>query len=388
MMRPDSRTTIRSARRTEATLCETITQVRPGRSAVEGLLDPGLGLGVQGAGAVVQEQHGRLGHDRAGQGQPLALSAGERIAAFADRRIEAGGQRGDRVGEVGDPEGFPHLVPRSPPGWHRAGWCESSPRTAGPAAGTSATALRRSASLRSRTSRPSKQTAPQDSPVGVDSLGDVVEPGGQGQQGRLARTAGAQDAEAHPRLDPQVDAVEDLGALRRIRERDAAILDRPARADDGRGTGTVADRLGLVEDLEEPLDRDLGRQGGCLELRQPHDRLIELAHQGIDRQQLADGQQAAADQNDAVSDDEDRAQAADQGRQRPQGRRGAGVVPGQGAVAVDPLVQLDRARRPPWRSSAPPARPRPVRSEGHRARRPARGSRRRGDATCRRRPPG
>ena len=46
-----------------------------GEVLVEGLLDSGLGLGVQGAGAVVQEEDGGLGDDRAGQGQPLPLSA-------------------------------------------------------------------------------------------------------------------------------------------------------------------------------------------------------------------------------------------------------------------------------------------------------------------------
>ena len=126
--------------------------------------------------------------------------------------------------------------------------------------------------------------------AGVGSLGDVVKPRGEGQQGRLARAAFAEHAHAHSRLDTERHAVEHVGAVRRIRKRDTAVLEGPARADDRDGTFAVADRLGLVEDLEEPFHRDLGRQGGRLKLRQPHDRLIELAHQGIDRQQLADGQ--------------------------------------------------------------------------------------------------
>ncbi len=89
-MRPASRTTIRSARRTEAILWDTITQVRPGRCWSRACLNSGFGLGIQGAGAVVQQENGGLGHDRAGQGQALSLSARERIATLADHGIEPG----------------------------------------------------------------------------------------------------------------------------------------------------------------------------------------------------------------------------------------------------------------------------------------------------------
>ena len=48
------------------------------------------------------------------------------------------------------------------------------------------------------------------------SLGDVVEPGGQGQQGALARAARAEHAHGHPRLDLQVDPVQHERPIRRI----------------------------------------------------------------------------------------------------------------------------------------------------------------------------
>ncbi len=74
--------------------------------------------------------------------------------------------------------------------------------------------------------------------VGVVSLGDVVKPGRQGKQGRLACTAGSQHADAHSRLDRQGHVVEHVGAVRRIRERHTAIGRGP------RAARTIADGAG------------------------------------------------------------------------------------------------------------------------------------------------
>ncbi len=48
--------------------------------------DPLLGGGVDGGGRVVEHHHGRLQHQRPGDGQPLALAARQRDAALADDR--------------------------------------------------------------------------------------------------------------------------------------------------------------------------------------------------------------------------------------------------------------------------------------------------------------
>ena len=63
-----------------------------GEVLLQGLLDPRLGLGVEGAGAVVEQQDGGVGDEGPGQGQALPLAAGEREPALADRRVQAGGR--------------------------------------------------------------------------------------------------------------------------------------------------------------------------------------------------------------------------------------------------------------------------------------------------------
>ena len=56
---------------------------------VERLLDHGLVLGVDGGQRLVENQDRGIPQQRAGDGDALALSAGERGAAFADARLVA-----------------------------------------------------------------------------------------------------------------------------------------------------------------------------------------------------------------------------------------------------------------------------------------------------------
>ena len=58
--------------------------VRPLAALRDGALDPVLGGRIDGGGRIVQDQDARIGEEGARQGQPLALSAGERDAALAD----------------------------------------------------------------------------------------------------------------------------------------------------------------------------------------------------------------------------------------------------------------------------------------------------------------
>ena len=63
--------------------------VRPCKHAADRLLDLVFGGAVDGAGRVVQDQDARIGEQRAGDGDALALTAGERDAALADHRLVA-----------------------------------------------------------------------------------------------------------------------------------------------------------------------------------------------------------------------------------------------------------------------------------------------------------
>ena len=63
--------------------------VRPCEHAADRLLDLVLGGAVDRAGRVVEDQDARVGQQRAGDREPLALPAGERDAALADHGIVA-----------------------------------------------------------------------------------------------------------------------------------------------------------------------------------------------------------------------------------------------------------------------------------------------------------
>ena len=68
-----------------------------GRQGVDGLLHGVLGAGVQGAGRLVEDEHGRVAQDGAGDGEALLLAAGEAVAALADEGVVPVGQ-GRRCG--------------------------------------------------------------------------------------------------------------------------------------------------------------------------------------------------------------------------------------------------------------------------------------------------
>ena len=58
------------------------------------LVDLVLDAGVHGGGGVVEEQQPGVGEDRAGEGDALALAAGEGEAVLADLGVVAVGQLG------------------------------------------------------------------------------------------------------------------------------------------------------------------------------------------------------------------------------------------------------------------------------------------------------
>ena len=60
-----------------------------GEQAVERVLQPAFGDGVDGTGGLVENENARVGEERAGKADQLTLAEGETGAAFADLRREA-----------------------------------------------------------------------------------------------------------------------------------------------------------------------------------------------------------------------------------------------------------------------------------------------------------
>ena len=87
--RPSSMTTMRSALQDRGQAVGDDQGGAALHGLVQGALDQALVLGVQGAGGLVQQQDRRVADQGAGDGQALALAAGEGAAALAQRRVEA-----------------------------------------------------------------------------------------------------------------------------------------------------------------------------------------------------------------------------------------------------------------------------------------------------------
>lgn len=78
-----------------------------GEDILEDLL---FGLGVEGAGGLVEEENGGVAEEGAGNGEALGLSFGEALAPFPEDRFEAVGQVRDEVPGTGGAEGVDELL--------------------------------------------------------------------------------------------------------------------------------------------------------------------------------------------------------------------------------------------------------------------------------------
>jgi hypothetical protein len=76
---------------------------------LEGILHHALALGVERRGRLVEQQQRGLAQQGAGDGDALALPAGEPDAALAQRRGEAFGQAVEEFGGMGGLGGGAHL---------------------------------------------------------------------------------------------------------------------------------------------------------------------------------------------------------------------------------------------------------------------------------------
>ena len=86
--------------------------VRPCTICAHVVLDDALALVVERAGRLVEDQDARVGGERAGDGDALALAAGEVGAALLDHRVVAVRQLGDELVGAGEPRHRDHLRAR------------------------------------------------------------------------------------------------------------------------------------------------------------------------------------------------------------------------------------------------------------------------------------
>ena len=102
-MRPSSSiSTTRSASAIVAGRWAMISVVRPCITSASARADLVLLRGVDRGGGVVEDQDTRVGEDRAGDRQPLALATRQREAVLAEQRVVAVGQLADEVVGAGE----------------------------------------------------------------------------------------------------------------------------------------------------------------------------------------------------------------------------------------------------------------------------------------------
>ena len=100
---PSSSTTISSASAIVDSRWAITNVVRPAITSRSACLDLLLGRGVDRGGGVVEDEDARVGQQRAGDRDPLALAAREREPALADPRVVAVRQLGDEAVRLGAP---------------------------------------------------------------------------------------------------------------------------------------------------------------------------------------------------------------------------------------------------------------------------------------------
>ena len=197
-----------------------------GERLAQRLLDGRLGGRVEVRGGLVEDDDARPGEQQAGDRQPLTLAAGEPVAALADHRVEAVGQRARRGRPAGPGAARPTARRRSAPGRASSRLARSDSWNRWPSCVTSPSAPR---------------IASNDEVADVDTADpdrarvDVVEAGEQRGDRRLARARRADQRDHLPRLGPERDA---RAAPRRRRGCRGARRPPARRATPGRRPGS------------------------------------------------------------------------------------------------------------------------------------------------------
>ena len=299
-----------------------------------------LGLGVDRRQRVVEDQDPRVGGQRAGQRDPLALAARQRDAALADQRVVALGQHGDvgrqagRLGRAPDALVARRRVDLAADAEARC--CRRpSPRTGTRPAARSRSAPRSSASGMRVTSRPPMRTAPGRDVLhaqhGVDQRG--LARAGAARRSPASRPPAARTTRRPAARRPSATIDRSRTSMRRGAGRRAAAAAPPpsgASAMPGRVVEQLAHARpagdAALPDADDPAERE----------RRPRQQ-----HQvAVERDQAADASCARDHLAPARPQHDQRADAAQHREQRHQRARAPAPAPATGQVLV-----VDAAKR-------------------------------------------
>ena len=267
---------------------------------VEGALDGVLRLGVEvGRGLVEHDDRRRL-EEQAGDGEPLALAAGEAVAAVADDGVEALGQGADQPGDLGRLERGPDgPVVGVGAGVEQVG-ADGVVEHVGVLGDVADHVLQR---LQRHLAHV----------VAADADGaraDVVEPRDQVGDRGLARARRTHQRDHLAGLGGEGDVVEHLARVDGlgagdgleggegdlvgpwVAERHVVELDPGRRHRQHDGVGLLTDRRRQVEHLEDPLEADQCRHHVDAHVGEPLHRAQQPEQQRGQRQQGADGELA------------------------------------------------------------------------------------------------
>ena len=237
----------------------------------QGLAQRRVGGEVQRAGAVIQDEDIGLSHQGAGDGQPLALAAGEVPAALLHDLVEPQGLAPDKLGGLGGLQGVPEIL---------VGGVLVAPEEVGAdGAGEELGFLEHHAHLLADLLfRPLPGRAAED---GHGAGGGVVEPGDQVHQAGLARAGAADDADGLPGTGGEGDVGEALvtGAVvvkaHMVEDHGLAGLGGGGLGGEGHGHGGVEDGAHPVQAGQRPA----GENHGVGQLHKLNEHLAHVVDQ-------------------------------------------------------------------------------------------------------------
>ncbi len=307
------------------------------------VVDLRLHPGVDGGRGVVQDEHGRVADQGAGQGDALALAAGEGESLFADDGVVPLREPFDELVGAGDASGCPDLFaggaryPVGDVGAHRVGEQQA---------------------LLEDVADPGAQGGEGESADVVAAhpyrAGRyVVEAGQQGRGGGLPGAGRADQGEGLTGPDVQGEAVEERCGFS-VPEGDVVPADGRGLVRQLSGVGGVGDGRRLVDDLQDPFGACPGLLPDGEEGRHLADRGDEGAEvggegeEGAERDPAVQGHPAAEGEDGDLAERGDRLErgvvaAGEADDAQPRGEEVAGTLFESGELALLLAEALDHA---------------------------------------------